>query len=350
MNELTRNEGNALPAQVTLDALTRAPFSLVISNAQMEDCPIVYVNSAFEDVTGYSSDQVVGRNCRFLQGEDTDPKTVAKLRTAIAEKTSASVDIRNYRADGSAFWNRLMISPISSESGDSPYFMGIQIDLGATQDPGALLAKIENIDSQLEEVQHRVKNHLSMVVGMIRIQARESEAKSEFKTLARRIEALQLLYEELKGSEHSDRRNDEAINLGAYVNRVANAIAHLDGRAGVRIQITTEAVSVPFETATRIGLAVSEVVTNALQHAFIGRDEGIVNVELKELSNDVLRIRIADDGVGLPDDVDWPQEGSLGSKIVSQLITGLDAKLGVERDVTGTIVTLDIPNGGEETE
>ena len=328
---------------IALEALNRAPFAMIITNPDYEDNPIVYVNSAFERVTGYSSAAAVGRNCRFLQGEDTDPKTIAKLREAIAENANASVDILNYRADGTAFWNRLMISPLATAAEGRPYFLGVQMALDFDPEEQEK-ARIKAIDTALSEIQHRVKNHLSMIVGMIRIQARKSDAKGDFTTLARRVETLQLLYEELNSRGGAQNVTNEApIALGAYLTRVANAISHLDGRRGVRVNTDADAITVPFEVATRLGLVLSEILTNALQHAFEGREAGLVEVRIKALSAGVIRIQISDDGIGMPDGANWPEEGNLGSHIVRELVVGLEGKLSVERGVTGTIISLDVP-------
>lgn len=325
-------------------ALTRAPMSVVLTNPRLEDNPVVYVNAAFEAVTGYSRDSAIGRNCRFLQGEETDPNELARLRTAIIEEREISVDLMNYRADGSSFINRLMISPLKNDAGEVEFFMGVQLAIDADGKIDGERLRREATEVVLSELQHRVKNHLSLIVGMIRLQARGSKAASDdFSTLSRRIEALQLLYEEM-GDTRAGKSNDAAIGVGAYVSRIANAIAYIDGRSGVRVNIDADAVSVAFETATRIGLVVSEILTNALQHAFVGRDAGIVELRLKMLSQGVMRISITDDGVGMPEDSQWPENGNLGSRIVRDLLSELEATLSVQKENQGTTIAFDIPH------
>ena len=163
--------------------------------------------------------------------------------------------------------------------------------------------------------------------------------------LARRVETLQLLYEELSGQEDpQDDDEEETVALGAYLSRVANAVAHLDGRSGVRVNIDAEKLRVPFQTATQLGLILSELMTNSLQHAFDGREEGLLEIEAKTLSNGVFRLLVSDDGIGIPDDIVWPSEGNLGGRIIERLVAGLDGNLDVAAgDVQGTTVTLDVP-------
>src|SRR5690349_555198 len=89
---------------------TRMP--MIITDPTQHDNPIIFCNAAFSSLTGYPIEELVGRNCRLLQGAQTDPAAVTKIREAIAEEESVAVDILNYRADGSTFWNALFISPV----------------------------------------------------------------------------------------------------------------------------------------------------------------------------------------------------------------------------------------------
>jgi len=335
-----------LPTNVAVAAMTRAPFALVLTNPQLPDNPIVYVNRAFEEMTGYHSDVVLGRNCRFLQGDDTDQRGVEKLRAAIENREEATVILRNYRADGTKFMNRLMVAPLSVDEHEVPYFMGVQTIYNGEEPTD------EDTQEALEEIQHRVKNHLSMIVGMIRMQARGAKTTpgKEFDTLARRIETLQLLYEELSSATGARNSGQDKVNLGAYLTRVANAIAYLDGRQGVRVNIDADEVSVPVNTATQLGLVLSEVMTNSMQHAFDGREAGLVDVRIKKLSEGLLRLQVADDGTGMPEGVEWPKSDSLGGRIVTQLVRGLNAKISVDREISGTMIVIDIPRNHTVTE
>ena len=327
------------------DAFTRSRVAMVITNPNIHDNPIVYVSKGFESVTGYSSVHSIGRNCRFLQGPDTDPADVQKLREGIARDREVSVEILNYRADGSSFRNKLMITPLYGLDDTLVYFLGIQTPL-EEKDPNPA-PDGSTLDEQLAELQHRVKNHLSMIVSLIRLQARGDSdsflAERDFATLARRVEALQLLYEEMTTADEQVGENRNRIDLGAYLTRVANAVAHLDGRSGVRVNIQADAKHVGLTVGTQLGLILSEVLTNAMQHAFVGRDIGLVDVRMQELSGGLMRLQITDDGIGLPEGAAWPSEQSLGGRIVSQLVTGLEASLAVERDIQGTMISIDVP-------
>lgn len=110
-------------------ALAATSSGILITDARRPDQPIVYVNPAFGRLTGYRSEEVIGRNCRFLQGPATDPATVATLRAALVGGEECHVTLLNYRKDGTPFWNDLHVSPVLDSAGHIAYFVGVQIDV-----------------------------------------------------------------------------------------------------------------------------------------------------------------------------------------------------------------------------
>src|SRR5215211_5792413 len=110
-------------------AVTASTNSIVISDPNQPDDPIVYVNPAFERTTGYAAEEVLGRNCRLLQGEDRDQPALGELRSALGEGRQCTVVLRNYRKDGTLFWNELSIYPVRDEQGRMTNFVGVQNDI-----------------------------------------------------------------------------------------------------------------------------------------------------------------------------------------------------------------------------
>jgi len=120
-----------LRAQLELKnrALASSAEGITIADAGLPDNPLIYANAGFERLTGYSVAEVIGRNCRFLQGPGTDPETVAVLRTAIQNRTAVTVTLLNHRKDGTPFWNRLSITPVRDAEGAVTHFIGVQSDV-----------------------------------------------------------------------------------------------------------------------------------------------------------------------------------------------------------------------------
>ena len=110
-------------------AVAASPNGVIITDPGLPDNPAVYVNPAFERITGYAAEEAIGRNCRFLQGEDRDQPALEELRAAVREARGCRVVVRNYRKDGSLFWNELSISAVHDEQGKVTNFVGVQNDV-----------------------------------------------------------------------------------------------------------------------------------------------------------------------------------------------------------------------------
>jgi diguanylate cyclase (GGDEF)-like protein/PAS domain S-box-containing protein len=140
-----RKAGEMLRLQeLAIDAATNA---ILIVDAQAPDLPVVHVNRAFERITGFRPDEVIGRNCRFLQRDDRDQPDLDRLREAIAAGTEAAVLLRNYRKDGTLFWNNIRISPLRNDEGVVTHFVGIQSDVTELKQYQAELEYRANYDS-----------------------------------------------------------------------------------------------------------------------------------------------------------------------------------------------------------
>lgn len=112
-------------------SIDHSPIASVITDARLPDNPIVAVNRPFRELTGYRHEEIIGRNCRFLAGPETEPAAQAIIRRAVAEGLPALVELTNYRKDGSAFLNAVMVAPVIGEGGELAYFLGSQMEVGA---------------------------------------------------------------------------------------------------------------------------------------------------------------------------------------------------------------------------
>ena len=148
-------------------------MAMAISDPHQADNPIVYVNAAFEALTGYTAAEVVGRNCRFLQGPDTGVQDIDRLRAGIAAGRRTSVDLLNYRRDGSSFWNRLLVTPVFGENGAVRYFFASQLDVTIERERVAqleaeqagLLSENERVRREIRDTQARLE--LALQAGQL---------------------------------------------------------------------------------------------------------------------------------------------------------------------------------------
>ena len=327
---------SGLPEGFSHDSLQRLPVSVVITDPSQDDNPIVYVNDAFELTTGYTAEDALGHNCRFLQGPNTDPLDREELRKAISDERELAIDILNYRKNGDEFHNRLFITPVRAREGRDLYFLGLQHEIG---EPKSYAKRAAELDERLKELQHRVKNHLSLIVAMIRAQARDMDRQEAAQMLAKRVEAISLLYSRIELD--SDARG-RSVDLGDYVKRVSEAMQALSETVAVKVDVKAEDVQLPIEDAARVGLLVSEILTNALKHAFDDEGENAA-VQVGVAGDDsTIRLIVEDNGSGLKG-ADWPDESSLGGQIVLDLVRRLKGDLEVHSRDDGVTVELCLP-------
>lgn len=140
--------------------IENSPIAAVISDPRMPDNPIVACNDAFIALTGYPREEIIGRNCRFLRGDDTEPELTQTLRDGIRMQQPVMVEIRNYRKDGTPFRNAVMVAPIFDAEGKLEYYLGSQVEV---PDSGALasasdtarqaaLAKVDRLSKRQREI------------------------------------------------------------------------------------------------------------------------------------------------------------------------------------------------------
>lgn len=359
-------------------AVERAGVAIIMTDPLVPDNPITYVNEAFETITGYPREDALGRNCRFLQGPRTDAADVEAIRAGLRSGQEFQVTLTNHRADGTPFRNQLLVSPVRDATGEINAYFGVQRDV--TDKPGDEPrgdANSDNTLSLLRELQHRVKNHLSMIVGMIRMQAKREVTPESLRAVARRVEALALLYEEVLGASLNGGDNDE-IRVDAYLDRISKALGGLTAAESISVKVDCEEITLPMDQAARLGLLLSELLTNALEHAFEGRETGTVKVQCHRLDDGGVCLAVEDDGVGMPEGSTWPNQSAgiaqqqqradsthgaldttgsrtrsgVGGSIVLALTETLDAKLDVERlaeqggEGTRVLVEFEPQNGG----
>ena len=248
--------------ELAVIAVERTRMPMVVTDPRQPDNPIVLANHAFLHMTGYGADEVLGRNCRFLQGPDTSRGTVAELRDAIVEEREITVDLLNYRKDGATFWNRLLVSPIHDDDGRLLYFFASQKDVTREREARDREAAELRL---LREVDHRAKNVLALVQGIVRM-SRADTVQHYAAAVQGRVQALSRAHGML-----AERRWHE-VPLDRLI------AAEIEPFGSERLSLDGPPVGLPAQLVQPIALLIYELVSNATQHGALSADLGSVAV------------------------------------------------------------------------
>ena len=361
---------------------TRMP--MIVTDPRQADNPIIFANDAFLGMTGYSREEAQGFNCRFLQGPDTDPASIEKIRSAVKSGEDIAIDILNYRKDGTPFWNALYISPVHNALGEIQYFFASQLDATERKrhevDAASLQLHLERLVSVrtqelevalaaskclvaefdqrvrmrtkeleqalsvsnllLHEVDHRVKNNLQMISAMLTLQSLsipDERVKATLQEMLERIEAMGLVHKRLYLSD-----NIRDFDLGEFTREIATNLVGASGRDDIELAVHAESVTIKADDAATIALVINETITNALKHAFpVGRP-GDLRVSIKPTTS-ACEIAIEDNGVGMG--ASRSRGTGFGQTLIETLVRQLRASIEWLPASPGTRVRIMLPIG-----
>lgn len=286
--------------ELAIIAIERTRMPMVVTDPQQPDNPIVFANRAFLNDTGYPADEVIGHNCRFLQGPDTDPETVNRVREAIAAKKEITVEMLNYRRDGTTFWNQLFITPITEDTGKLIYFFASQLDISEERRARDLSTR-ENI--LLREIDHRAKNALAMVQGIVRL-SRADDPRDYSRSVQGRVDALAQAHAILSDHEWRD------VPLG----RIVTAATAPFGAA--RTSSDGPALDIAIAQVQPLVLLFHELLTNAVQHGGLSAEAGTVALKWRTEGDNVI-IELSETGGPPPPD---DRKSGYGMKMVDAFV------------------------------
>jgi len=268
--------GDKLPIDnVTFDAGSGVLFEQAMAQTRMAVClcypyapdvPIVFANRAFRNMTGYEEEEIVGRNCRFLQGPDTDRASLDRVRTAIAQEDVIVVELLNYRKDGTAFWNALHLGPIYDAAGKLVYYFGSQWDVS---DVRAARADETHARDLARELSHRMKNMFAVIGGIVNFTGRVRRIQAEAQEINERIQALGRAYETTLDDSHRG-----TVEVGQAIRAV---LAPYDPD-GTRIIFEGNGLRSDFASVSVLGLSLHELAVDAIKHGALFDGEGKVTV------------------------------------------------------------------------
>jgi PAS domain S-box-containing protein len=322
-------------------AVTASTNSIVITDPNQPDDPIVYVNPAFERTTGYAAQEVLGRNCRFLQREDRAQPALGELKAALCEGRHCTVVLRNYRKDGTLFWNELSIYPVRDEVGRMTNFVGVQNDVTERIRAEEILSEMRRAERRriARDLHDIVLQDLSGALQSLRLthlQAKKSRISIDFE------EELGALGRASSGLRNAiyDLRHEKEQPFLESVESLVELNQHSPHEREIRLVLEEGfPVSLPANESVELLRILQEALANVRRHS------AARNVEVRlRMDDEAILIEVADDGRGFDP---GSARAGVGLSAMRERVEGLGGKIEIRsRPGEGTKVMVRVPVGG----
>lgn len=319
-------------------AVTASTNSIVITDPGRADNPIIYVNPAFEKTTGYAAEEVIGRNCRFLQGADRDQPALREVRSAIREGRQCTVVLRNYRKDGALFWNELNIYPVRDESGRVTSFVGVQNDITERLQAEKALSEIRRAERRriARDLHDMVLQDLSGALQSLRLTHLRSKSSGLDLDLEEELEALRRTALGLRSAIYDLRHEKEQPFVKAV-----GSLVELNRQAAPEreIELIVEE-GFPEELPKEVGVELLRILQEALTNVRRHSRARHVEVKLRTADGEVLA-EVSDDGRGFDP---ASAQGGVGLSVMHERVEALGGEIEVmSRTGEGTRVMVKVP-------
>ncbi len=314
-------------------AMAQTRMAVCLTDPNLLDDPIVFCNEAFERLTGYRREEIEGRNCRFLQGADTDQAQVSRLRKALHDEEVAVFELLNYRKDGSSFWNALHLGPIYDEDGKLRYFFGSQWDV---TDIHQARAEERHAKAMAREISHRLKNVFAVVSGIVNVTGRSLNAREVASRINERVQALGRSYEPTL---------DDAFMGTIEVGQAVRSVLRPYDPDHDRIRFDGETVRTEPNAISTVGLTLHELATNATKYGALSSAQGHVDVSWRHERDRHERTSLIIDWkeTGGPELHGEPETGGTGFDIADTLLAHARGVLDREWETDGLRARIVLP-------
>jgi PAS domain S-box-containing protein len=293
-------------------AVQMSRMPMCMTDPHQHDNPIVFCNRAFEDLTGYRKAEIIGHNCRFLQGPGTDREQVEEIRRHLRERTDVHVELLNYRKDGSAFWNALFISPVVDTSGELAYFFSSQLDVTRRREAEAVLQqsqRMETLGAMASSLAHEFNNLMTIVLANLERLETEQVAERRARQIDRAAWGARRaakLTDQMLSFARRQFHDDQVLNVNETLR---NCDTILEQMAGSQTRVVLSLSDAPLYAsldASQLELALLNVIRNAADASPSG-GEIVISTARRRLdgpgSGDGVEIAIADRGTGMTPEV-----------------------------------------------
>ncbi len=289
-----------------------------------------YISPRWKEIVGYHDDELPNLESSFfdLIHSDDKPRVNEAVDRHFESGEPYRVELRLRHKDGSYRWILARGEAVRGEDGRPMRMVGSITDISGRKGAEEQIKNsLQEKETLLREIHHRVKNNLQIISSLLYLQSsslRDPVARQALRESQDRVHSMGLVHEQLYRSS-----NFSAIDFGEHLKELTANIAGSYGAMNPRVRVETEleSVAVDLDLAIPVSLIFNEILTNAFKHAFPGERAGKIQVAFHREGPDKLMLRVSDDGVGLPENLDWENESSLGLKIVRNLTEQIHGEL-----------------------
>ncbi|MDD9909948.1 MAG: PAS domain-containing protein [Ahrensia sp.] len=318
-------------------SMNQTRMAMSISDPHQSDNPLVYVNRAFCDLTGYEPEEVIGRNCRFLQGDETSVVKRMAIRNLLKNHGTGIVELVNYRKDGTKFWNALHLSPLKDKHGTTRFFFGSQWNVS---DEVAAKAADDQFKTINRELNHHVMNILAVVSSLVTMSATESvNAAVMAKKTRERISALATAH---RAAMDWSTRN-ELISLRQLIKAQMDNYCH---QAGREISLEGDDIHLNPDQITPMALIVHELVANSSSYGFLAghaRGSEITWAQQRGPSPAESQLALTWRECEVDGDADISGANGAGTRIMHAMLVQVGGEMQRVMDGRDYVVTLSFP-------
>ena len=310
-------------------------FGISVSDTNIHDLPLVYINPAFTSITGYTKEDAIGQNCRFMKGPETNEEALIGIREALRNKKVHSVELINYRKNGQKFWNRLTLFPVCGTSGEPDFIVGYQIDVTAIREAEeereSMMAeiqenqKLESLGVIIAGVAHEINSpmgnaltattHISQIVTEIKNELRRlGSLSAEVESfLDEEEDAINLIHENLLRAvalvtSFKDIATDSTqdtirqIDLKQYLNTTVQTVRPILRRDSCTLTVKVKGnITVALRTGS-FGQLINILIMNATTHAFDGIKSPAILIQAENNGDEII-LSVSDNGNGIPGNI-----------------------------------------------
>lgn len=299
----------------------------------------IFMHGAVSEITGYEENDFLSGKVRWVDLVLTvDKNMFLENRKEILNKNfPAELEYRIESKNGKIKWVREILQKISDDSSTSGKIQGFIYNITKNKQIEKTLQKRE--ETRIKEIHHRIKNNLQVISSLLYLQVEKfdekecveySDVSKAFKECQNRVTSISLIHQELSKSKSMDN-----LDFAAYIKKLTTDLidSYTVGKTGINLKLELEQVYLDMDTAIPLGIIINELISNSLKYAFPDKKPGEIFINLsKDEKGSHYMLIIADNGIGIPEDIDVENTDSLGLNLVNILVNQIDGRLEVKRN------------------